>query len=106
MALDLLYSVEIGLLKKEVAEEILSLITTIGFTLWSDYLDTEERGVPVVLAGLEEFREHLGGQLTITLIPGIGKKVEVHEMDEDAILRAMNSLRRRYAPSTRAVQNS
>lgn len=96
MALDLLYSVEIGLLNKEVAEEILELITTVGFTLWSPFLDTEERGRPVVLAGLEEFREHLGGQLTITLIPGIGEKLEVHEMDEAAILRAMNSLRTRY----------
>lgn len=104
MALDLLYSVEIGLLKKDVAEEILSLITTVGFTLWSDFLDAEERGRPVVLAGLEEFREHLGGQLTITLIPGIGEKLEVHEMDEVAILRAMTSLRARYAPANEAIQ--
>ncbi|MDF1824603.1 MAG: 3-dehydroquinate synthase [Verrucomicrobiales bacterium] len=97
MALDLLYSVEIGLLRKEIADEILSLITTVGFTLWSDFLDTEERGRPVLLAGLEEFREHLGGQLTITLVPGIGEKLEVHEMDEKAILRAMHELRGRYA---------
>ena len=100
MALDLLYSVEIGLLDKAVAEEILELITTVGFQLWTEYLDTEERGRPVVLAGLEEFREHLGGELTITLIPGIGVKLEVHEMDEAAILRAMNSLRSRYADSS------
>lgn len=97
MALDLLYSVETGLLERAVAEEILELITTVGFHLWSDFLDTEERGRPVVLAGLEEFREHLGGKLTITLIPGIGEKLEVHEMEEAAILRAMNSLRSRYA---------
>ncbi|MEM7602605.1 MAG: 3-dehydroquinate synthase [Verrucomicrobiota bacterium] len=106
MALDLLYSVEIGLLKKEVAEEILELITTVGFQLWSNYLDTEERGRPVVLAGLEEFREHLGGELTITLIPGIGQKLEVHEMDEAAILRAMNALRSRYATAAQEVPTS
>ncbi len=97
MALDLLYSVEIGLLDQTTADEILELITTVGFDLWSDFLDTEERGRPVVLAGLEEFREHLGGELTITLIPSIGEKLEVHEMDEDAILRALASLRERYA---------
>ncbi|MEM6915506.1 MAG: 3-dehydroquinate synthase [Verrucomicrobiota bacterium] len=99
MALDLLYSVEIGMLEARVAEEILTLISTVGFELWSEYLDVEERGRPVVLAGLEEFREHLGGELTITLIPEVGSKLEVHEMDEDAILRAMSELRARWKAS-------
>jgi 3-dehydroquinate synthase len=44
---------------------------------------------------LEEFREHLGGRLTITLVPGIGEKLEVHEMDENAILAAISELRTR-----------
>jgi hypothetical protein len=35
----------------------------------------------VVLKGLEEFREHLGGELTLTLLRDIGVGVEVHEMD-------------------------
>ncbi len=95
MAVDLLYSVETGLLPRATAEEILALIETVGFELWSDELDREERGRPVVLAGLEEFREHLGGRLTITLIPAIGRKVEVHEMDERAILAALAELKRR-----------
>jgi len=95
MAIDLLYSVEIGLLPKETAGQILGLIETVGFTLWSDSLDTSERGKPILLAGLEEFREHLGGKLTITLVPGIGRKIEVHEMDEEAILRSLEALRTR-----------
>lgn len=93
MAVDLLYSVHIGLLDRKTAEEILTLIENVGFSLWSEHLDTEERGRPVVLAGLEEFREHLGGKLTITLVPGIGEKLEVHEMNEAAILKAMAELR-------------
>ena len=32
--------------------------------------------------GLREFREHLGGELTVTLLAGIGRGVEVHEIDE------------------------
>ncbi len=97
MAVDLLYSVRIGLLPRVTAEEILDLIDTVGFPLWSQALDREERGRPVILAGLEEFREHLGGRLTITLIPAIGEKVEVHEMDEAAILEAIEELRQRAA---------
>jgi 3-dehydroquinate synthase len=34
----------------------------------------------MVLKGLEEFREHLGGELTLTMLRGIGAGVEVHEI--------------------------
>jgi 3-dehydroquinate synthase len=42
-----------------------------------------------VIAGLEEFREHLGGRLTITLLRGIGSSVDVHEIDGEVLARAM-----------------
>jgi len=95
MAVDLLYSARIGLLPRETAEKIISLIESVGFSIWSKFLDQQEGGKPVILAGLEEFREHLGGQLTITLVPEIGEKVEVHEMDNEAILSALDELKRR-----------
>jgi len=34
-----------------------------------------------LLRGLEEFREHLGGTLTITMLRGIGRGFEIHEVD-------------------------
>jgi len=104
MAVDLLYSVKIDLLPRETAEEILNLIETVGFEVWSAELDREERGRPVILAGLEEFREHLGGRLTITLVPGIGEKLEVHEMDENAILAAISELRTRSGRLTKVTK--
>lgn len=107
MAVDLLYSVQVGILPRTTAEGILSLMETVGFSLWSDFLNAEERGRPVILAGLEEFREHLGGRLTITLIPAIGEKLEVNEVDESAILRAIDELRRRHLSGlAAAVANS
>lgn len=96
MAVDLVYSVHIGLLDRRTAEEILDLIHDVGFDLWSPWLDREQRGRPVILAGLEEFREHLGGKLTITLVPEIGDKLEVHEMDEEAILKSLEELKTRF----------
>jgi 3-dehydroquinate synthase len=48
-----------------------------------------------VLAGLEEFREHLGGRLTIMLLERIGSGFEVHELDETVLLEASDLLRRR-----------
>ncbi len=98
MAVDLLYSVRIGLLDRQTADRILSLVEGVGFRLWSDFLDQIDTasGKPVILAGLEEFREHLGGKLTITLIPEIGRKVEVHQMDESAVLGALTDLEIRF----------
>ena len=48
-----------------------------------------------MLAGLEEFREHLGGRLTIMLLERIGSGFEVHELDEAVLLEASDLLRRR-----------
>ena len=45
--------------------------------------------------GLEEFREHLGGKLTITLLKDIGRAVEVHEMSPKKIVAAIHELRER-----------
>jgi hypothetical protein len=51
-----------------------------------------------LLEGLREFREHLGGQLTVMLLEGLGRGVEVHEMDEDVLGQSLSLL----AQSTRA----
>ena len=103
MGVDLIYSGIIGIIDQETVDRILDLIEAVGFSLWSDFLDREENGTPVILAGLEEFREHLGGKLTITLIPAIGEKLEVHQMDHDAVLEALSKLRER---SEREVSNT
>jgi len=100
MAVDLLYSARIGMMKRATADRALELIATLGFGLWSEHLDRMEAGRHVVLAGLEEFREHLGGRLTITLVPEIGRKVEVNEMDETEVLAALAELKDLAAKKT------
>ena len=96
MALDARYSVLAGLLAAGEEERICALLEYLGFTLWHPALErTGPSGQWVVLEGLDEFREHLGGELTITLLAGIGKGVEVHEMDTGRVREAMLWLRRR-----------
>ena len=96
MALDLLYSVRADILPREVALRIIALIERMGFATYAaELLENTATGEPVILQGLEEFREHLGGQLTITLVPSIGSKVEVHEMNRAFILDALHELRDR-----------
>jgi 3-dehydroquinate synthase len=45
-----------------------------------------------LLHGLDEFREHLGGTLTITMLRGLGNSFEVHEVDSVLMRRAAAEL--------------
>ena len=96
LAVDLTYSAKIGLIKKSSTERCLRLLEKLGFRLFDELLVTvTENQTEVILDGLEEFREHLGGELTITLIQGIGEGVEVHAMDKKKILDSVEDLRKR-----------
>lgn len=96
MAVDLIYARSRGLLTDADCERILTLIEKAGFRLWHDSLEAREPdGQPCVLRGLEDFREHLGGELSITLVTAPGRAVEVHEMDHACVARAIAELRER-----------
>jgi 3-dehydroquinate synthase len=96
MAVDLLYSAQARILPIDEAYRILELIERIGFAIYSEELHSHTTsGELTVLEGLEEFREHLGGELTVTLVPEIGRKLEVHEMDHDMIVAAVDALAER-----------
>ena len=45
-----------------------------------------------ILLCLEEFREHLGGELTIMLLEKIGRGIEVHEIDPEMLKKASHLL--------------
>ena len=100
MALDVLYSRNTGRLDAASAERILSLLEKLGFTLFAnELLNANNAELPAVLSGLEEFREHLGGELSITLLEGIGRSLEVHEMDPQPIAAAIRELKTRQQRS-------
>jgi len=96
MALDARYSVLAGLLPEGGEERICALLEYLGFDLWHPALaKTGPKGEWAILEGLKDFQEHLGGELTITLLAGIGQGVEVHEMDTARVREAMQWLRSR-----------
>jgi 3-dehydroquinate synthase len=96
IALDARYSVAIGLLAAGEDERILRLLETLGFTLWHDQLKRRNaQGRLAVLQGLADFQEHLGGELTITLLAGIGHGIEVHEIDTRVIEQCIDWLEQR-----------
>ena len=96
IALDVIYSREIGLLNPAAAARVLDLLEKLGFKLFADELhNADNDNLPALLSGLEEFREHLGGELSITLLSKIGFGVEVHEMNPRAIAAAVAELHTR-----------
>jgi 3-dehydroquinate synthase len=98
MALDLAYSEISGYLDRATLERILRLLEAIGFKLWDEaMLERDVEGRRRLVIGLSEFREHLGGEMHITLIRGVGDGFEVTTMDEADVEAAIEFLERRAA---------
>ncbi len=96
IALDVTYSKRVGLIHGAASERILALLEKLGFELFSNELmHVEAKGSLMILTGLEEFREHLGGELTITLLEEIGRGLEVHEMIIPEVMEAIRELHQR-----------
>ena len=96
LALDARYSVLSGLLAEGEEDRICFLLEHLGFKLWHPALERKTaKNQYEVLQGLVDFREHLGGELTITLLQAVGVGVELHEMDEQLILDSINWLKQR-----------
>jgi len=97
VALDVVYAVRVGLLDEQTADRVLQVLTAIGFALYHPALQVRgETGRRALLDGLEEFREHLGGRLTIPMIRAIGDQVDVHTMDAVHVDAAIDTLAARY----------
>jgi len=98
LALDTLYARDTGLLDAKSAGRILDLLERLGFKLFADeLLSADAMDHLHVLNGLEEFREHLGGELSVTLLKEIGQAVEVHEMNLPKLVESIHELRERCA---------
>ncbi len=97
IALDVIYARRMGYLDAASTERVLRLIENLGFDLFfNELLHADSSGTLMVLKGLEEFREHLGGELTITLLRAIGQGFEIHEMDAPTVRAAIQELEERH----------
>ncbi len=90
IALDCVYSHLKGQISHEDLDRIIHLIRTLGFDLFHPALAENDK--INLHKGLQEFQEHLGGHLTITLLVALGKGQEVHEMDFDIIKKSVDYL--------------
>jgi 3-dehydroquinate synthase len=96
MALDARYSVLAGHLERGQEERIAATLEHLGFRLWHPVLDKRDAtGKLAVVEGLEEFRQHLGGELTLTVLTDIGVGVEIHAMDDHLVEQSIAWLKAR-----------
>jgi 3-dehydroquinate synthase len=96
IALDTVYSSLSGRISAGEANRVVNLIKKIGFEITHPLLEVTGDDSPILI-GLQEFREHLGGELTIMLLERIGVGVEVHEMDAALIKKAGEILKNEHA---------
>ena len=87
IAIDSLYSQRAGLLGESELYAIMATLQDLGFGLRPVVL--RQLGVDRALA---DFREHLGGELSITLLDGIGRGVQVSEIDASVMNKCIDAL--------------
>ncbi|MEP2690577.1 3-dehydroquinate synthase [Maribacter dokdonensis] len=95
IALDVTYAQLVGLISEEDLQHILDVMIAIGFDLSLPVQSNDK--IEQLLNGIEEFREHLGGQLTITLISDLGVKYDVHTIDMELMSKAITKLNHQFA---------
>jgi 3-dehydroquinate synthase len=87
MAVDTVVSRLAGLLDAPSCARVLALVRALGLPTWHAALRD-----PAVLDGLGEFREHLGGELTITLLHELGVGRDARDIDVALVRRAIDEL--------------
>ncbi len=94
IAIDTLYSANIGFIKPTTAKTIIDQLIKLGFQIYYPEIEIKDsNGKLIILEGLDEFREHLGGNLSITLLKGIGKSIQVNNIQLDLVEKSLNQLR-------------
>jgi 3-dehydroquinate synthase len=92
IALDTVYSTLSRRLDEQAMKRVVNVLQHLQFEITHPLLDTTDELNPL-LAGLNEFREHLGGRLTIMLLRDIGVGEEVHQIDSDVVKKAYQRLK-------------
>jgi 3-dehydroquinate synthase len=94
IALDSFYAQATGLISRADFEAIVEAMQQVGLSVWSSLLErTDPDGTLTVLRGLEDFREHLGGELHVTLPSPIGNGIEINDMDPAIVAQGIQALK-------------
>ncbi|MGE5611873.1 MAG: 3-dehydroquinate synthase [Bacillota bacterium] len=101
IAIDTLYSQAVGLLDAAIAHRILECLRRLGFRLnvaaEAGLRDTA--ALKSLLQGIAEFQEHLGGQLSLTMLRDIGSATEIADVEMSTMRRCCERVLFQSQPS-------
>lgn len=87
IAIDVKCSVLLGLLPQDIANRIISLLQKLGLPTTHPEMKN-----PLLYQGIEEFRQHLGGKLTLLMLKGVGEPICIHTLDSEIVRQAIDEL--------------
>ena len=87
LVIDIKCSVALGLLDNAIADRIVNVLQSLNLPTSHPALSD-----PALLQGIEEFRQHLGGELTLLMLKGIADPVDVHALDFKLVKQVFNEL--------------
>lgn len=85
VAIDSVYSSMVHGFPEKDATCVLECLRSLGMILDHPCLKDHD----TLFAGLEEFRQHLGGRLTLTMLRGVGEPINVHRVDNTRMRQAI-----------------
>ena len=85
LGIDVALAVEFGEAAPDFQRRVLNVLLQLGFDLDHPQLDAPED----IFVGIEQFREHLGGALTLTLVRDPGVPFDIHEICFGQISKAI-----------------
>lgn len=94
LALDCTWAALAGHCDEALAARVRAVLAALGLPRYHPLL----ADLGALRAGLDEFREHLGGRLTITLAAEPGRALDVHEVPEAPLAQAVRRLAEGAAP--------
>lgn len=89
VAIDCIYSKHVMGMDAHQVDRVLHCLHQLGLPLWHPVLEDSDR----ILKGLEEFRQHLGGRLTVTMLEGVAAPIHVHHVDEAKMKQSILELK-------------
>jgi 3-dehydroquinate synthase len=101
LALDLFCAARLGFISAEERDRVCRAMENCGLPLWHAALARRSAvsGQLLILAGLEEFRQHLGGALTLAMPDGLGRKRDLHQLPTPLVEEAVRWLQARVPVS-------
>jgi 3-dehydroquinate synthase len=87
LVIDIKCSVALGLLNNTIADRIVNVLQSLNLPTSHPALSD-----PALLQGIEEFRQHLGGELTLLMLKGIADPINVHALDFELVKQVCNEL--------------